>query len=1088
MYQPFRVHRIYLFLISLMAASLVLACGSHPRSGSIAITAESSKIAAGTTEQMDATETAYLVTSDVTRQATWESSNTAAATVSNSGLVTGVAAGTTTITGTIGSVAGSIVLDIVRPAVTSLSLSPASVILAPGATQVYVATALYANQSTSVISAVSWSALPSGVATINSSGVLKALAPGAFVVSAIYGSGTGAISQSVAGTVGVASLSTLTVAPATASLTGGEAQQFTATGTYSDASTRNLSTNVSWSSSNPAVLTLNSSGLATTTAVSVATPVVVTATFPSGTTTLSAQASVQVTPAASLTALYIKPSSSSIADGTAEPHTALALYADGSQKDVSDAVTWSVSKNSSSVDNAVPGREFPSAPARNAASKHRDLSTSLRFGRDDNSSAAGSGQDDTRMMWGSGRDENTLRPSSASGKADDIDTSNSVLTVTQTGTDTATAPGTTTILASLGTVQSQSTVIVTTATIESLAIRAAAEIFQVGATQQIQLIGTFSDGTTQDLSLTGNWHSSDPSIASINSVGVATGAASGTVAFTASFGGMSASAGGFQVLPVALVSTVLDHDYSDLALGVSEQVRLLGIYSDGTTHDLTTLATWQSSKPDIFPINSTGLAYARTTGTAQIIGTVFGQSAIANLTAVDYPLTSIALLPVNSSFALGTTTDMTAVGTFANAFQVAINSPAIWTSSNPDVFTIDSTGRAKSGRAGTATVSASLSGITQSTNLTVTAASLTAITITGPGPQLAELTDQQYTAIGWFSDGSIQDITPDVIWSTSDSTIASIDADGEALGKTPGNVQVSAMILGQTASVPLTVTNAILISVAVTPANSELPIGVNKQFRLIGRFSDGTTQDLTTDAVWTSQTPLLLSVTLKGEVTAGAVGTGVVAAQSGQFSASTPVNITNATLTSLSLTPASTVIRKTQQQQMVATGSFSDGYTQNLDSLNAILTSSRPAIASIGASGIAYGTGIGYATITAAFQGLTATTTSFQVLSDTIVSVAITPSNASITAGGTQQFTATATYADGSTQDLSGSTTWTSTDPAVLSVDGDGLATAHTTINPVIVTLTGQTGSTTSSITVTVSPANTPPVPYPYSYRRPADQ
>ena len=47
-----------------------------------------------------------------------------------------------------------------------------------------------------------------------------------------------------------------------------------------------------------------------------------------------------------------------------------------------------------------------------------------------------------------------------------------------------------------------------------------------------------------------------------------------------------------------------------------------------------------------------------------------------------------------------------------------------------------------------------------------------------------------------------------------------------------------------------------------------------------------------------------------------------------------------------------------------------------------------------------------------------------------LVSIAVTPANPSIALGTNQQFTATGTYTDGSTLNLTGSVTWSSSAPA----------------------------------------------------------
>ncbi|MGB8834333.1 MAG: Ig-like domain-containing protein, partial [Candidatus Sulfotelmatobacter sp.] len=115
--------------------------------------------------------------------------------------------------------------------------------------------------------------------------------------------------------------------------------------------------------------------------------------------------------------------------------------------------------------------------------------------------------------------------------------------------------------------------------------------------------------------------------------------------------------------------------------------------------------------------------------------------------------------------------------------------------------------------------------------------------------------------------------------------------------------------------------------------------------------------------------------------------------------------------------------------------------------------------------GLATSSGQGTATITAASASITSSTT-ISVAQATISSIAVTPSSTSIRSEYTQQFTAIATYSDGSSQDITQSATWISSSPEIASVNFTGLATgmlAGTT------TVSASSGSVTGSTSLTVS-------------------
>ncbi|HEY5752810.1 MAG TPA: DUF4082 domain-containing protein [Chthoniobacterales bacterium] len=84
-----------------------------------------------------------------------------------------------------------------------------------------------------------------------------------------------------------------------------------------------------------------------------------------------------------------------------------------------------------------------------------------------------------------------------------------------------------------------------------------------------------------------------------------------------------------------------------------------------------------------------------------------------------------------------------------------------------------------------------------------------------------------------------------------------------------------------------------------------------------------------------------------------------------------------------------------------------------------------------------------------------------------LTSVTVTPANAVLSVGGTQQFTATGSYSDGTNQNITTQATWTSSNTSVAGINSTGLATAVSVGNTTIsATLSGVTGSTPLSVQV----------------------
>ncbi len=85
----------------------------------------------------------------------------------------------------------------------------------------------------------------------------------------------------------------------------------------------------------------------------------------------------------------------------------------------------------------------------------------------------------------------------------------------------------------------------------------------------------------------------------------------------------------------------------------------------------------------------------------------------------------------------------------------------------------------------------------------------------------------------------------------------------------------------------------------------------------------------------------------------------------------------------------------------------------------------------------------------------------------TLVSIAITPGNFSIPLGSTEQFAATGTYSDGSTQTLTSSVAWSSSATSVATIAAGGKATS---VSAGATTITATSGSIVGITTLTVNP------------------
>jgi hypothetical protein len=476
-------------------------------------------------------------------------------------------------------------------------------------------------------------------------------------------------------------------------------------------------------------------------------------------------------------------------------------------------------------------------------------------------------------------------------------------------------------------------------------------------------------------------------------------------------------------------------------------------------------------------ITTSGLATGAAQGSSQISATSGAVSASTVMTVRPATLVSIAVTPANPSIAQGLTEQFTATGTYADGSTQDLTSTAAWTSSNTATATITAAGLASGVAQGTSQISATSGSVTGTMTLTVGPPSLVSIAVTPANPSIAKGNTQQFTATGTYTDGSTLDVTGSVTWASATAGVATISSGGLATGATQGTSQISATSGTVTGTTILTVGPAVLVSIAVTPANPSIAKGNSQQFTATGTYSDGSTQNLTSSVSWASSDTSVATVTSGGLATGVGQSTADISATSGMVRGNTTLTVGPAVLGSIAVTPANPSIPKGLTQQFTATGTYSDGSTQNLTT-SVTWTSATTAVATISANGLATGVAQGTSQISATTAGVTGSTT-LTVAPAALTSIAVTPANPSIPKGNKQQFTATGTYTDGSTLDITSSATWASSNSSVATITTGGLATAKAQGTSQISAKSGSvTGTTTLTVTppalvsITVTPAN----------------
>jgi len=649
------------------------------------------------------------------------------------------------------------------------------------------------------------------------------------------------------------------------------------------------------------------------------------------------------------------------------------------------------------------------------------------------------------------------------------------------------AAGEATITATLDAVSGFTDLTVVEAALVLIQVTPCHASIEVGASIEFSATGIFQNGITQDISDLVSWSSTDEEIASIENEGEGRGFAEGLnpgkVDITAALDDTSGSTS-LRVTQASLVAILLDPTHDVLVEGSSVQFHATGFFDNGVLRDITGEVNWTSD--DIYVASPdaevAGLVHAFTPGMASITASLGEASASAWVTVTAARLISITVAPENPSAPAGTFEVFRATGEFENGSTRDITEVVLWSSSDHAVAQVSNVagekGEAAALSPGKTTITATLAGVTGSTELTVTGAKLVAIRVLPADPVVGTQSTLQFQAIGDYDDESSQDITGQVVWSSSQELVAVVENAEETKGRaitglTPGETTISATKGAVSGSTVLTVAPGMpsLICVRVTPSLANSFPGQARQFAATGFFSDGTVADLTEAASWKSEDPQVADVSdepgQKGLATAAAPGTARIVAAVGEHGDEAWLVVTAPELIAIKIDPPEATVEAGGTLQLKAIGIFEDDSQADITAA-ASWTSTDPKVASVGDTaadkGVVTGLDGGTIEVQASLDGITGAA-SLEVTDARLLALIVSPGNPTILKGRTIQFTAMGILSNGNFIDVTAKAAWDSSVPLVASVSNEpglkglakGLSDGKSTIRATLDGIEGET-------------------------------
>jgi RHS repeat-associated protein len=488
---------------------------------------------------------------------------------------------------------------------------------------------------------------------------------------------------------------------------------------------------------------------------------------------------------------------------------------------------------------------------------------------------------------------------------------------------------------------------------------------------------------------------------------------------------------------------------------------------------LSPFVTWTSSHPGIASIGRlTGQVQALFGGGAVIIASSGNFSATAALEVLPRRAVQVELVPPTQELVVGHARQYHAFGLFNDCKVREITGTADWQTADVLVATARGDGFVVGVAPGSTVVSATLDGVTGTAIVSVVPRRLTEIVVNPVNALLITGRTLQYEATGTFNDGTTEDVTGEVVWTSADTNIAFIEGiGGQATGIAPGTVRIEALKDGITGFTLLNVQDRTLTALAVTPAEATIEAGRTVQLTATGTFNDGTVDDLTTQVTWTTSDGFVATVTVSGLVKGIATGVAGVTASKNGVSASSQITVTPAGLVSIRVEPPDQILETGDTLQYRAIGTLSDGRTQDVTSFSTWSTGNS-AVATISSSGLATAVDTGTTSVAATVGTVVGSTGLRVILPVPLVSLTISPQDASLAQGLSLQYSLTGFFNDGSTRDLTFQAAWSSTNGAVAFIGSTGLAVA---LSEGTTTIVGSAKGQSASTSLTVLPPPPPP-------------
>ncbi|MED1642985.1 Ig-like domain-containing protein, partial [Brevibacillus agri] len=632
-----------------------------------------------------------------------------------------------------------------------------------------------------------------------------------------------------------------------------------------------------------------------------------------------------------------------------------------------------------------------------------------------------------------------------------------------------------------------------------------------GGSKSIKVMATLENGSQVDVTAQVVYVVENPSVAYISN-GLVYAVNGGTTKAQLYYGGQTKTLTiTVQAPAVRLSSISLSPQQTTLTAGQIQRVYATAFFTDGSSKDVNSVASFQTSNPSVAQVSSQGVITGIAPGTATITASYDGKSASAQVVVQGAYLQELKATPAQLSLTAGNKGQLNIAATYSNGVAENVTQQAEYTSNSPAVASVESGGIVTARAEGTTQITVRYGGKSTTVSVTVSGSLVTLVSV-GVHPQAVSIkkgATQQLDVKATYSDSSVTNITNKAVYQSAQPAIATVAASGVITGVAVGSTTVTITFEGKTVAVPVQITEAQepVQSLTATPASLNLLAGKTESLQVTATYKDGKTADVSKQAAYVSQDPTVATVQADGLVTAVKPGSTSIQISHGGVSTSVPVTVAveNA-LVDIKLVPEDIALLEKATKQLVVKAVYADGTETDITD-KAQYAVDDPSVATVSASGLLSAGKAGSATLAVEFSGKkrsvvvkvrkeieagsklrtlsaggghtlmvkedgtlwawgqnekgqlgdgTTQNRSTPVESMLVISakqLAAAPSTVLLPPSQSKPLKVTATYANGSTQDVTTQATYESSHPEIAAVDATGVVTSGTKAGTATITI-----------------------------------